>query len=803
MPLSTAFSTAIRRAVCVASTLLGLAIAFPLGFAGPSQAAFDDWVHVGEPQSLSIFTLANGWTTADRYPRALGDVDGDGQLEVIGFGFSQIFVVDFLSSISFSGGGLLTVADGWNSQDLYPRFVGDVDGDGNDDVVGCGPNDTQVLLSTGSSFVSSPSFPPLSAFSVADGWTSQDATPRMLGDWNGDGRMDLIGDNDGDIWVALSTGAGFAAPFQAGTVFTQASGWTSQDLYPRVAADVTGDGAADLIGFGQNDIFVVPSNGTGVDSTLTLSGLGVNSMSRNAGWPTQGETPRFVEDVNGDGRLDLVGMGSDHVFVQLQADTPSLSFRPIYRSRYADFTTLRGFDPAESLRFVGDVDGDGAADLVGADHAGLELLLASTLPMPTNPVVAENLLPGTTNWRPRCPSGFSGCLGSDQVGQVEAYFDRTSAEAGETLGLHLSTNVAANNTFDIYRLGYYDGLGARLVASLLDQPSVPQAACPMDGATGRVECTWPVTHTIQVGNDWVSGIYLVKITRDDGYVGYATFTVRDDDRVADFLYQQPVTTYQAYNAYPSGTGKSLYGYNSNNVPASQVSFDRPYDRNGYGQVLIWELDLIMWLESEGFDVAYSTNFDQERLGTELGRYSGFLSTGHDEYWTDRMFDHVYDARRTGVDLAFFGSNAAYWRIILASSASGPERRMSRNGLFRNSSRREQDLMGIHYVRCCRGGGKHGFHRRTVDPRRSRSIGLVLERFGRPDRRRDCGDRRVRDRPANGWTRHGSAALGLHDPLGLALHHAGTTQQCGDPSRYFRRVRFLVRHHVVELGARPR
>ncbi|MAG29414.1 MAG: hypothetical protein CL908_00810 [Deltaproteobacteria bacterium] len=70
----------------------------------------------------------------------------------------------------------------------------------------------------------------------------------------------------------------------------------------------------------------------------------------------------------------------------------------------------------------------------------------------------------------------------------------------------------------------------------------------------------------------------------------------------------------------------------------------------------------------------------------------------------RHADYVYAARRAGVDLAFFGANTVYWRILLTSSPSGPKQRMQRNGLFRNTARREQDLTGVHYVVCCSAAG---------------------------------------------------------------------------------------------------
>jgi hypothetical protein len=48
-------------------------------------------------------------------------------------------------------------------------------------------------------------------------------------------------------------------------------------------------------------------------------------------------------------------------------------------------------------------------------------------------------------------------------------------------------------------------------------------------------------------------------------------------------------------------------------------------------------------------------------------HKGFLSVGHDEYWTWQMRDNVEAARERGVSLGFFGANIAYWQIRLEPS----------------------------------------------------------------------------------------------------------------------------------------
>src|SRR5438034_6238957 len=140
------------------------------------------------------------------------------------------------------------------------------------------------------------------------------------------------------------------------------------------------------------------------------------------------------------------------------------------------------------------------------------------------------------------------------------------------------------------------------------------------------------------------GLTSALLTNAQAYQNYIVFVVRDDSRVAALLYQQPVTTYQAYNNYPDDntTGKSLYAFNSNGATtisggknAVKVSFDRPYEGNGTGNAysqsfFSWEYPFVRWMEKSGYDVTYATDIDTHSNGGRLLNYRGFLSVGHDE-----------------------------------------------------------------------------------------------------------------------------------------------------------------------------
>src|SRR5437762_13567673 len=175
----------------------------------------------------------------------------------------------------------------------------------------------------------------------------------------------------------------------------------------------------------------------------------------------------------------------------------------------------------------------------------------------SSPIVIENQQPGTSQWRI-----LAGSAATDAVGQIKGYASATSVNKGDSITFYVSVNPVQTYTIDVYRLGWYQGLGARLMQHIGPLNGIRQTACPRNATTGMVQCNWTPVYNLAVQTSWTSGIYVAVLKKAQLYHNYIVFAVRDDSQVAALLYQQPVTTYQAYNNYPSGTGKSLYEYNS-------------------------------------------------------------------------------------------------------------------------------------------------------------------------------------------------------------------------------------------------
>ncbi|HEY2016498.1 MAG TPA: N,N-dimethylformamidase beta subunit family domain-containing protein, partial [Bryobacteraceae bacterium] len=230
---------------------------------------------------------------------------------------------------------------------------------------------------------------------------------------------------------------------------------------------------------------------------------------------------------------------------------------------------------------------------------------------------------------------------------------------------------------DVYRLGWYSGTGARQMVATIPRTGVLQTT-PTADSFGRFECNWTSPYVLAIPANWVSGIYLVKLTASTGPQSYIQFVVREDSRASAYLFQHSVTTDAAYNNWPgpAAGGKSLYTFNSGGVAAVKVSFNRPYyidtdshyfSHVGAGFLLRWEVMMLRWLESKGYDVTYCTNIDTHETASLLLNHKAFLSVGHDEYWSWEMRANVEAARDQGVNLAFFSADACYWQIRLETS----------------------------------------------------------------------------------------------------------------------------------------
>jgi FG-GAP-like repeat len=325
--------------------------------------------------ALSAFGYgAGGWSSNDLYPRVLADVNGDLIADIVGFGYDGVYVSLATGGGNFAAPQLVLPAfgvgaGGWTSNDAYPRVVADVNGDGRADIVGFGHDGVYVSLGTGNGNFAPPVLV-LSAFGVgAGGWTSNDAYPRVVGDVNGDGRADIVAFGFNGVYVSLgAVGGGFGPPVFVLSAFAPgAGGWTSNDTYPRVLADVNGDRMADIVGFSSSGVYVAFATGGGnfAAPVFVLPAFGVGA----GGWTSNDLYPRVLADVNGDGKVDIVGFSSSGVYVAFAGGgnfaTPVLVL-PAFGANAGGWTSNDTYP-----RRLADLNRDGKADVVGFGYNGV------------------------------------------------------------------------------------------------------------------------------------------------------------------------------------------------------------------------------------------------------------------------------------------------------------------------------------------------------------------------------------------------------------------------------------------------
>ena len=144
---------------------------------------------------------------------------------------------------------------------------------------------------------------------------------------NGDGKADIVGFGERDVFVALSTGHGFKKASVWYHGFTYRRGNWRVDRHPRLLADVNGDGKADIVGFGNRVVYVALSTGHGFQrARVWYQGF----TYQKGGWRVD-RHPRLLADVNGDGKADIVGFGERDVFVALSGykSKKPLTVRPV------------------------------------------------------------------------------------------------------------------------------------------------------------------------------------------------------------------------------------------------------------------------------------------------------------------------------------------------------------------------------------------------------------------------------------------------------------------------------------------
>ncbi len=274
------------------------------------------------------------------YSIALGDVDGDGDLDLVTGNEAQTnrLYLNNGSADPFSGvSGSNISSDAQYTQSIV---LGDLDGDGDLDLAAGNDGRNRLYLNNGTS-------DPFTGVTGLDISSDMHRTEFLaLGDIDGDGDPDLVAGNDNRNRLYLNNGT--ADPFDGVTGSDISS---DEDPTSQVAlGDVDGDGDPDLVAGNDSTINRLYLNNGTSNPFSGVTGSDISSDAQN----TRGTA---LADVDGDGDLDLV--------------TGNYTTNRLYRNNgSADpFSGVAGSDISSDVYnnidiALGDVDGDGDLDLV-------------------------------------------------------------------------------------------------------------------------------------------------------------------------------------------------------------------------------------------------------------------------------------------------------------------------------------------------------------------------------------------------------------------------------------------------------
>ena len=283
-------------------------------------------------------------------------------------------------------------------------------------------------------------------------------------------------------------------------------------------------------------------------------------------------------------------------------------------------------------------------------------------------VIDENKRPGTTAWR------IHGAHGG-----IAGFASRVYAGQGEQIGLYVSTTGPWFQA-QAYRMGYYQGKGARLVWRSGRVPGRRQPHCPLTRKLNMVACdNWSRSLSFPVTRAFVPGDYLIKLAGPGNRQTYVPLTVWDPASHATYLIKNDVFTWQAWNSYG---GYDFYTGRGNCSAASYplcsrarvVSFDRPYEaEDGSGNFLTLEYPLVRYAEQRGLDVSYATDLTVQDHPQDLANHRVLLSLGHDECWSLPERQAAVRAHERGQNIVFFAASPVLRHVRTQPSPLGPGR----------------------------------------------------------------------------------------------------------------------------------
>jgi hypothetical protein len=231
---------------------------------------------------------------------SLGDIDNDGDLDLVAGNSGQTNRLYLNNGTADPFGDLQTgIEIGTDTDKTLSVQLGDLDGDGDLDLVT--GNDTDVnrmYLNNGSDTL----FSHITSGTVLGTQGATNTLSITLGDFNADGKPDIVAGNSGNI-NRLYLNNGTATPFSNATTGVAIGSGDSHGTRTVAAGDIDGDGDLDLVAgnTSSNNRYYL-NNGTASPFVSIVNGTIIASAD---GYTTESVS---LADVDHDGDLDMIAV---------------------------------------------------------------------------------------------------------------------------------------------------------------------------------------------------------------------------------------------------------------------------------------------------------------------------------------------------------------------------------------------------------------------------------------------------------------------------------------------------------------
>ena len=260
----------------------------------------------------------------------------------------------------------------------------DVDGDGLSDVCGRGHSGIECAtaaegLTDGRTWTT--------MFGDAGRWYAHPShwATIQFPDIDGDGRADVCGRAWDGLYCGLSAGSSFMTAERVVPEFSNANGWSADKYWSTIQfADLDGDGDDDVCARGSAGVHGALYDH--VSRRYDALTLWTGQYSDASGWGAQQYYATIqLGDINGDGAADICGRGGAGVFCGISDASGGFHFTDRMVAPY--FSNSNGFDQPERYEtfVLADTDGDGRDDICARGADGLYCALSESVLAPYFP----------------------------------------------------------------------------------------------------------------------------------------------------------------------------------------------------------------------------------------------------------------------------------------------------------------------------------------------------------------------------------------------------------------------------------